>query len=80
MRLEINGLGDRGREHAEQAMMALRSLERAIAGLRFLEENAVSICDFRNLFPTIWDDLNKAEHHLRILNSSSNRKSIFLQN
>jgi hypothetical protein len=80
MRLDVNGLGDRGREDTEQTMMALRSLERAIAGLRFLEVNAVSIYAFRNLFPSIWDDLNKVEHHLRILNNSSNRKPIFLHN
>jgi hypothetical protein len=35
MRLEINGLGDKGRE---QATVALQALERAIAGIRFLEE------------------------------------------
>jgi hypothetical protein len=62
---EINGLGDRGREHTEQSMMALRSLERAIAGIRFIEENAISVSQFRELFPAIWDNLNEAGYHLR---------------
>jgi hypothetical protein len=71
MRLEIHGFGDRGREHTEQAMMALRSLERAIAGIRFIEENAISVSQFRELFPAIWDDLNKAGYHLRTVSDPS---------
>jgi hypothetical protein len=80
MRLEMNGLGESGRAHAEQAMMVLRSLERAITGLWFLEENAVSTRDFRDLFPFIWDELNKAEYYLRILNNSSSPRPMLLHN
>jgi hypothetical protein len=80
MRLEIHGLGDRGREHTEQSMMALRSLERAIAGIRFIEENAISVSEFRELFPAIWDDLNKAGHHLRTVSDASGPRPMFVYN
>jgi hypothetical protein len=67
MRFEIHGLGD----SREQSMMVLRSLERAIAGIRFIEENAISVSQFRELFPAIWDNLNKAGYHLRTVSDPS---------
>ena len=48
--LEINGLGDRRREHTERAMLALLALQRALAGLRLIEEKASSTSEYRDLF------------------------------
>jgi hypothetical protein len=76
----MNGLGDMDREHTERAMMALRALQSAISGLQLIEDNAISISEFRDLFPAIWDDLNKAEHYLSTLNDLSTPRPIYLHN
>jgi hypothetical protein len=68
MGLEINGLGDRCREHTERAMVAFRALQRATTTIRFIEENDISVSQFRESFPVIWDDLNKATHYLSCVN------------
>jgi hypothetical protein len=70
----MNELGDMDKKHAE---MALRSMERAIAGLRFIEENAP---EFRELFPGVWADLNNAHHYLNTLTNPCKSRPLFLYN
>jgi hypothetical protein len=79
MGLEINGLGDKCREHTERAMVAFRALQRATTAIRFIEENDISVSQFRESFPVIWDDLNKATHCLSCVNPAWPRP-IFLYN
>jgi hypothetical protein len=79
MGLEINGLGDRCREHTERAMGAFRALQRATSAMRFIEENEISVSQFRESFPVIWDDLNKATHYLSCVDPSR-PTPIFLYN
>jgi hypothetical protein len=80
MVLEGNTVGESNRERTELFMLALAALERATAELRFIEENAISISEFRELFPAIWDDMNKATYYLNSLNNSSTKTVTFLHN
>jgi hypothetical protein len=76
---ESNGVSDSCREHTERAMVAFRALQRATTAIRFIEENDISVSQFREFFPVIWDDLNKATHYLSCLNPAC-LKPIFLYN
>jgi hypothetical protein len=49
-------------------MVAFRALQRATTAIRFIEENDISASQFRESFPVIWDDLNKATHCLSCVN------------
>jgi hypothetical protein len=64
-------------EHTERAMLAMQALQRALVGVRLIEENASSTFEFRELFLAVWDDLNTASHYL---NTLSEPTPVFLYN
>jgi hypothetical protein len=79
MSQESDGLTDRAMEHTERAMVAFAALQRATSAIRFIEESDLSISKFQDLFPDIWDDLNKATQYLSTVDPSI-PSPIFLYN
>jgi hypothetical protein len=65
------------RIHIELAMLALQS---AMSGIRFIEENDISLSEFRNIFPAILDELNRATYYLGNLTNRSLPTPVFLNN
>jgi hypothetical protein len=80
MCLEVETVGDTAREHTERVMLVLLALQKATSALRFIEENEISVSEFRNLLPLIWDDLNRATHYLHSLKNPSKARQTFLYN
>jgi hypothetical protein len=80
MCLEVNRLADTSRDYTERVMLVLGALQRATLAIRLIEENEISLAEFRNLLPLIWDDLNRATHHLRTLKNPSKPSLTFLAN
>jgi hypothetical protein len=80
MYLEVDTVGDTGREHTERVMLVLVALQKATSSLRFIEENEISVSELRNLLPLIWDDLNRATHYLHSLKNPPKSTQTFLYN
>jgi hypothetical protein len=80
MCLEVDTIGDTGREHTARVMLVLVALQKATSALRFIEENEISVSELRNLLPLIWDDLNRATYYLHGLKNSPKSTQTFLYN
>jgi hypothetical protein len=62
--------------HAELALLAIK---RASAGMRFIEENDISISEFRGWLKAVLDQLNEATYFLSKLQTSTSTTT-FLDN
>ena len=63
--------------HVELALLAL---ERAMSGIRLIEENHTSTSEFHDPLPAVMNDLNKATFFLSKLRTPSTSMPMFLNN
>jgi hypothetical protein len=63
--------------HAE---LALQAIQRAMSGIRFIQETDMSISGFRDRLPEVADELKKATYFLKNLKNPSTLTSMFLNN
>jgi hypothetical protein len=61
-------------------VLALLALQRAISRIRYIEENEMGIAEFRECFPSVIDELNKATSYLNTPRVSSPKPPIFFDN
>ena len=59
--------------HVELALLAL---EKAMSGIRLIEENDICIAEFRERLPAVMNELNKATFFLSNLKAPSKRTPI----
>jgi hypothetical protein len=50
--------------------LAILAFDRAIAKMRYIQENGLCVDEFRGHFPVVMFEMRKATHHLRIFNES----------
>jgi len=78
------GSGDMAEKHDipshVHVELVLLALERAMSGIRFIEENDICISEFRKRLPAVMNELNKATFFLRELKAPSTSTPIFLSN
>jgi hypothetical protein len=63
--------------HVELALLAL---ERAMSGIRLIEENHTGTSEFCNPLPAVMNELNKATFFLRKVKTPSTPTPMFLNN
>jgi hypothetical protein len=60
--------------------MALLALQRAMSGIRLIEGEGISISEYRDCLPAIFDELNKVAYYLSSLKNRSTPTPMFLNN
>jgi hypothetical protein len=67
------------KEQTERAILAIQALQKAITGLRFIDEGT-SISEWRRLFPVILNDLNPLllRHFWRLTNCWGNSRLLIV--
>ena len=81
---ENEGCNDMAEKHIAPSHihteLTLQALERAMSGIRFIQENDMSTSEFRDRLPEVLDELKKATYFLKNLKNFSTLTSMFLNN
>jgi hypothetical protein len=81
---ENEGCNDMAEKHIAPSHihteLTLQALERAMSGIRFIQENDMSTSEFRDRLPEVLDELKKATYYLKHLRTPSTSTPMFLNN
>lgn len=78
---ENEGCGDMANKHDIPSHIHVElALERAMSGIRLIEENDICISEFRERLPAVMNELNKATFFLSKLKNPATSTPIFLTN